>query len=1382
MVSCEFSDDNVDGDDLPISVKSIAIDESTIPVKLYVGEYSDIFDMKLVVTYSDDTFKFVPVTDQMLTDDSKNKLSTVGTHMLALVYEGKEYRFSVSVYDKQIERFTLKIYGGLPTVVNGKALVGVAETSPGYYENVYNKGDVVTIVWTNDGYYFDYWTKNGAKSSTASIVEVVMDGDYTFRAYTKAMVNTVSFVTYTNTAILSKNTDVLNEKDIETITRDNYVFVGWTTDEITEEQALSGYSKNLVNFPYSVTRSTVFYAVWTPIGLQYEDVDGGIKIVDYLGDVTELFIPETIEGKAVTSISRKAFLRENTKTLALINIPATVIDIEEGAFKNCIRLSALHVSEESNSYRSIDGVLYSKDLSLLLCYPQAKLFTEYQVNENTERIASFAFYNASVGGILLNAKVNAINECSFDSVHINHLDFSKVSPVGLTMSGKIFNNALSQLLISEATSNTYCLQFSQVNAISDKIITESNKLNKIELVSRVESDGFNSQLLFRIIKNGNFVDKGDVAELIAVDRRIKSSTLPITTTMGYVFASIGEGAYKDCYELSSVIIPISTKLERICDDAFVDTPYLDTLKNDSIVANNVLYKYLGSDSTYDLDFKTKKIAEGAFSGNDSLTYVNIGDNTALTAIMAYAFAGCELFAGFICPANPSGAGVYVKSAIEHIGAYAFYGTAVTELKLQAQTDISVNNLRNIEEFAFAECKYLKSVELGANTVFVANNAFYGDPSIEKFVLKSYNKKFVVYDGILYEKIDDGYSLFNYPAAKIMGVFNPSIVDSYADTLTIDESVYLRDSNSPVGKVRINGMSYDLFMFTSVSTALLEVDQTGKKLINFTSGEYPTETTCYEIIDGSIVPNGEKYYYFVDDSNQKTVLTYSPEYDNYYHVKTLNVTKIGNYSLHESNIGALYVPSTVLIIENDAVSIPGLVYVEYQSEPISTYSNMFEKYEPEYVIISIGAINAYFSNNVQKMNEKLLSDASIKHEFKFGYVADKIDRNILYSTTEGVISVARTARSVSEIVIPDEVSINVNGEQVVMDAAKYVRSFAFYGYYLEKVTLRNVAGLESFAFSQAFNMNKLFLETAFISNVKSNTFGDKLNNGLYIYDYISDVNLYMNTPDWGLEFFEYKDVNGDGAYASKYLIQSTDGAFAVVIYDDGETETTIAMPYGVIVSADIDEMSNNVSLKGYDIEGFVDDLGNTISAEKDYLIPYNQIIECKWIPKVYTIYLVAPSTIVLDLEVYDVEEISGIVTYVAQVTFNEDYDFVVLSNSTGKEIAWRNHNGDVFVSNSGIWNVEVNGELTLFSAYAYRINLTWSSDTDEICTDSVVVYENQDYTLPIPESVSRTFVGWAYDDTNGQVILTDALGVSILPWTYTNNAEYDIYAVWSDSNE
>ena len=46
MVSCEFSDDNVDGDDLPISVKSIAIDESTIPVKLYVGEYSDIFDMR----------------------------------------------------------------------------------------------------------------------------------------------------------------------------------------------------------------------------------------------------------------------------------------------------------------------------------------------------------------------------------------------------------------------------------------------------------------------------------------------------------------------------------------------------------------------------------------------------------------------------------------------------------------------------------------------------------------------------------------------------------------------------------------------------------------------------------------------------------------------------------------------------------------------------------------------------------------------------------------------------------------------------------------------------------------------------------------------------------------------------------------------------------------------------------------------------------------------------------------------------------------------------------------------------------------------------------------------------------------------------------------
>lgn len=1382
LVACEFNrDDDVD-DDLPITVKSIKIDESTIPEKLFVGEYSDIFDMKLVVTYSDDTLKFVPVTDEMLTDESKNKLSTVGTHMLALVYEGKEYRFSIPVYGKEDESFTLKIYGGLPTSVNGKALVGVVETSPGYYENVYKKGDAVTIVWTSDGYYFDYWTKNGAKSSTASIVEVTMDNDYTFRAYTKAMVNTVSFVTFADKALSSKNTDVLNEKDVEVITKDNYVFVGWTTDEISQEQACSGYSENLVSFPYSVTRSTVFYAVWTPVGLEYQDVDGGVKVVNYNGDVTELYIPESIEGKDVVEISNSAFSKDNVRSLSKINIPASVNKIEDGAFKNCIRLVEFNVSSESEYYESVGGVLYSKDLSMLVCYPQAKLATEYQVDLHTAQIASFAFYNASVGGILLNNRLNVIDDNAFNSVHVNHVDFTQVSPVGLTINGDIFNEELAQVLISEATSGSYCLQFAQIEEVSEKIINDSSLLSKIELVDRVESDGFASKLMFRIIKNDNFVNKGNVAELIAIDRKIKNSTLPIATTNGYDFVSIATGAYKDCYELSKVTIPISTKLERVCDDAFVDTPYLDTLQNNSIAANNVLYKYLGDEKTYNLDVKTKKIAEGAFNGNEELEYVDIGDNTSLTAIMAYAFANCESFVGFVCPANPSGEGVYIKSSVSHVGAYAFYNTLVSEMKLQAQTDISVNSLSTIGDYAFAECKYLTSIELGANTVFVSNNAFSGDPSLEKFVLKSQNEKFVVFDGILYTKGDSEYTLFNYPAAKINGVFNPAVVNNYAEYLTVDESVYLRDNGLSVGKINFNGTSYDLYMSISISTALLEVDQTGKKLINFTNGKYPTETSSYVITDGNVVANGEKYYYFINNANQKTIVLYSAEHDNYYYTENLNVTKLGQYSLHESNIGALYVPSSVAIIEDNAVSIPGLVYVEYENEPVSTYLDMFGEYEPQYVIISIGAINAYFSNNVQKMNEKLLVDASSKHEFLFGYDNGIIDRSILYATAEGVIYVARTSRLKQDIVIPENVVIGVGGELETIVSAKYVQSYAFYGYYLQKTTLRNVAGLESFAFSEAVNMTQLLLETAFISNVKLDTFGAKLNNGLYIYDYNSDVNLYMNTTEWGLEFFEFKDVNGDSSYASRYLIQSEDGAFAVIVYNDGENETTIAMPYGVIVSTDIEEMSNNVSLKGYDIAGFVDDLGNVIDADKDYQIPYNQIIECKWIPQTYTIYLVAPSTIVLDLEVYSIEEVSGTVTYKAEVTFNEEYDFVIASNLTAKEVCWRDHNGTIFMLSSGIWNVEVDDTLTLFSTAGYKINLTLGIDDAEVETNSLVLCENKDYVLPVPTSSTKVFVGWAYDDMNVQVMLTDEHGNSILPWTYTTNAEYDIYAVWSDSNE
>lgn len=77
-------------------------------------------------------------------------------------------------------------------------------------------------------------------------------------------------------------------------------------------------------------------------------------------------------------------------TVGVINIPASVILIWDDAL-NFDSLTAINVDSANEVYTSVDGVLFSKDLSVLIKYPTAKAGTEYTLSEKTTVIAAGAF-------------------------------------------------------------------------------------------------------------------------------------------------------------------------------------------------------------------------------------------------------------------------------------------------------------------------------------------------------------------------------------------------------------------------------------------------------------------------------------------------------------------------------------------------------------------------------------------------------------------------------------------------------------------------------------------------------------------------------------------------------------------------------------------------------------------------------------------------------------------------------------------------------------------------------------------------------------------------------------------------------------------------------
>ena len=77
----------------------------------------------------------------------------------------------------------------------------------------------------------------------------------------------------------------------------------------------------------------------------YEDVDGTITITKYYGSDTEVVVPETIDGKSVTSIGATAF--SMCRSLASIGIPSSVTSIGAWAFSECAKIT---IYCEENSY------------------------------------------------------------------------------------------------------------------------------------------------------------------------------------------------------------------------------------------------------------------------------------------------------------------------------------------------------------------------------------------------------------------------------------------------------------------------------------------------------------------------------------------------------------------------------------------------------------------------------------------------------------------------------------------------------------------------------------------------------------------------------------------------------------------------------------------------------------------------------------------------------------------------------------------------------------------------------------------------------------------------------------------------------------------------
>ena len=760
------------------TVVSVSIDKLSIPDNLYAGR-PILTSIKMNVTYSDGTYEIVNLSDEYLTVQSKNKLSIPGQQNLEVIYEQCRASFSLYLLDPEDVTYSLTVTGGVITSVDNVPLNH--RHVNGDHVQRYNKGTVVTIEWIEEeGERFSYWEANGVKIDTQPKTTVTMNNDYVYVSHSEEIIHTVRFITF-NSGIPDfslKRRTIASESEIASaMTMDRYVFVGWTEKELTQSEALSGTIKtNLVEFPYDVEKAATFYAVWAPIGFSYTNVSivtaggktvDGKQIVAYSGSLTELDIPSSSEGSDVIAISKDAFSGENAKIITRITIPSTIVEIDEGAFRNCTALQAFYVDAGSQMFTSDNNVLYMNEKTILVAYPLGKVLDFYEIGNSTEEICDYAFYNASLGSLKMKSEVKRIGEHAFDSVHIDYIDFSELQPSKLTNIGdNVFSDYLQNICVDPMYETNYHAIFAE---IEDKIIVDKTRLNSIY----VDTLGNGTSILFRLITGKYFDIKTRSAEILGISRNIAAIDIPDKLTgknNEYTVTSIAFYAFNDCILLENVTLP--TKLERVCDHAFDDTPWASSLDNHSIIANNTLYKYLGNDSVYVLD-NVKRIAETAFYENVQLEYVDITSNHALERIDAYAFYDCYNLKGFTAGSTESS--FLIKTNLKVIDAYAFNNTSFLRIETQSMAKGENGVFERIGEGAFANNYYLETVDIDVdNLQEIDPSAFLYCYALRTLHVSDNTESYLTVNDILYKKTGiNQYQLFLYPAAKISAVFNPS---------------------------------------------------------------------------------------------------------------------------------------------------------------------------------------------------------------------------------------------------------------------------------------------------------------------------------------------------------------------------------------------------------------------------------------------------------------------------------------------------------------------------------------------------------------------------------------------------------------------------------
>ncbi len=283
---------------------------------------------------------------------------------------------------------------------------------------------------------------------------------------------------------------------------------------------------------------------------------------------TSYTVPSTVEAVSYiyNEYLKSITLSENTKTLNTLE---------------CVNLGEISVPTENIYYSSKNGVLFNRDKTTLIKYPQGKEDTAYKIPATVKTISDYAFVNAKVEKVSFPELLTEIKSYAFDGCF-----------------------SLAEINIPDA-----------VTTLGEGAFFNCMSAEKIHLPENLTS-----------IEYGTFYDCSSVASIeipnkveTIGDRAFQGCSALTSLIIGSNVKTIGLYAFYNCSSLTDVTVP--ENVESIKNNAF---NYCESLKNITILGRETTLgrNIVEKSDTLTISGYADSTAQ-AYANNNSITFISL---------------------------------------------------------------------------------------------------------------------------------------------------------------------------------------------------------------------------------------------------------------------------------------------------------------------------------------------------------------------------------------------------------------------------------------------------------------------------------------------------------------------------------------------------------------------------------------------------------------------------------------------------------------------------------------------------------------------------------------------------------------------------------------